>query len=448
MAVIYLRSTDGNDADDGSTWALAKATLAAALVAAGAGGTVYVSQAHAESQASAMTLSSPGTPGSPVKVLCVSDAAEPPTALTTGASVSTTGANAITIGGVSTTNGTSIYQGITITAGSGATAAALNIGVSGSNINCIMMNCKLALGTTAAASRFALSEGTRGAQVLLINTTLKFGAVGQGIRAGKRVIWQDTPSAIDLTGSTPTTLVLPTGQDFGIIFRSVDLSALGSGNNLVSFVANGGVTSTRLINCLLGASVNILTGTLFGPGEEVLIDNCDSADTNYRMEHYKYQGSIKTETSITRSGGASDGTTPISWAMASLAGASFASPLASPPIAIWNDTTGSAKTITVEIAIDNAGTALTEADIWLEIEYPGTASSTLSSFATDHNSTLLAPSTTDQTASSATWNNMTNPTRQTVAVTVTPQEKGWMIGKIMLAKPSTTVYVDPVMVVS
>ncbi len=54
MAVIYLRSTDGNDLDDGLTWATARATLANALTAAGAGGTVYVSQNHAETQASAM----------------------------------------------------------------------------------------------------------------------------------------------------------------------------------------------------------------------------------------------------------------------------------------------------------------------------------------------------------------------------------------------------------
>ena len=36
MADIYLSSVDGSDSDDGSTWALAKATLAAALTAAGA----------------------------------------------------------------------------------------------------------------------------------------------------------------------------------------------------------------------------------------------------------------------------------------------------------------------------------------------------------------------------------------------------------------------------
>ena len=38
MAVLYVRSTDGDDADNGSTWALAKATLAGAFAAAAEGG--------------------------------------------------------------------------------------------------------------------------------------------------------------------------------------------------------------------------------------------------------------------------------------------------------------------------------------------------------------------------------------------------------------------------
>jgi len=101
-AVVYLRSSDGNNADSGATWALAKATLAdtggtGALTAAGAGGTVYVSDNHAETQATTMTLASPGTAASPVRIICVDDAAEPPTARAITATVSTTGPAALAI---------------------------------------------------------------------------------------------------------------------------------------------------------------------------------------------------------------------------------------------------------------------------------------------------------------------------------------------------------------
>src|SRR3972149_1584016 len=86
----YVRSTDGSDADTGLTWALAKATLVGALAVAAAGERIWVSQAHAETQASAMTLTSAGTESSPVEILCGNDAAEPPTAMATTATISIT----------------------------------------------------------------------------------------------------------------------------------------------------------------------------------------------------------------------------------------------------------------------------------------------------------------------------------------------------------------------
>src|SRR3990167_2296817 len=94
MANIYVRSTDGSDADDGSTWALAKATLAGALAIATSADTIWVSQNHAETAAGNKSHTFPTTPG--LRVLCGNDAAEPPTALATTATVTTTGNFAVT----------------------------------------------------------------------------------------------------------------------------------------------------------------------------------------------------------------------------------------------------------------------------------------------------------------------------------------------------------------
>ena len=96
---IYLRSTDGNDGDDGTTWALAKATLVGSLAVVDVGGTVFVSQVHAETQASNMILTSPGTAADPVEIICGNDAAEPPTAVATTATVTTTGTADIVFSG-------------------------------------------------------------------------------------------------------------------------------------------------------------------------------------------------------------------------------------------------------------------------------------------------------------------------------------------------------------
>mgnify|MGYP003394608494 FL=1 len=48
MADRYGRSTDGADGDGGTTWALAKATLAGLAAIDAAGDRIFLSQAHAE----------------------------------------------------------------------------------------------------------------------------------------------------------------------------------------------------------------------------------------------------------------------------------------------------------------------------------------------------------------------------------------------------------------
>jgi hypothetical protein len=439
MAIVYLRSTDGSDSDDGSTWALAKATLAAALTAAGAGGTVYVSQSHAETQASAMTLASPGTAVSITKVICVNDGAAPPTSLATTATVSTTGANNMSF------TGHAYVYGITFTAGNSTNAADMNILSTSSAGYLCFDTCILTLGGNNLSSDFILGTATTNSQKIdFANTTLNYS------NSGNRTVVRCEVSGKNVTigGTAPTTLFIHASNSAPktIKFIASDLSLLGSSKYLVNPTAGNGIFAFS--NCKLGASVAVLNGSITGQGgTDVFLDNCDSGDTNYRMEHYKYQGSIKSETSKIRSGGASDGTTPISWNMTSLSGATFASPLESPPITIWNETTGSSKTVTIEIAQDSAATALNDDEIWIEVEYLGTSGYPISSIATDRKNNILS-SVTAQTTSSATWDNMTTPTKQKLEVTFTPQEKGPFIARVMLAKASTTVYIDPLVTVS
>jgi hypothetical protein len=443
MAVLYVRSTDGNDADNGSTWTLAKATLAGAMAVAAPGDTIYVSNNHAEVSTDVITLPAVGTATNFVKIICVNDSAEPPTTQATTATVSSGPGFAINI-----VPGYVYIDGVTIIAGSGTTFSSdislLNSTASG----CwIIVNGGLVLGAANSGSDFIFGQvGANPQKVKLVNSTLTYS------HAGNRTILRAELELKRCTigGTVPTVWLTPVGGDvkMGAMVRGCDLSAFGSGKSLVN--PSGACGNYQFVDCKLGSAVSVLSTAIPGPGgATVRVENGDSADTNYRMDHYNYQGSIKSETAKVRSGGASDGTTAISWNMTSLAGASFISPLESPPLRpVWNTTTGSAVTLTVEIAQNNAGTALKESEVWLEVEYLGTSGYPVSSFANDNNSTVLTASTTDQTTSSVTWNNMTNPTKQKLSVTVTPQEVGWIIPRVMLAKASTTVYVDPIATVS
>jgi hypothetical protein len=177
--------------------------------------------------------------------------------------------------------------------------------------------------------------------------------------------------------------------------------------------------------------------------------NSDSADTNYRYQKKTQFGTITHETTLVRTGGASDGTTNLSRKMVSNADAEWNhQTLDSPEIVLWNETVGSAITVTVEILHDSA-TNITDKEIWMEVQYLGTSGTPLSLFVDDAAADYITAAA-DQADSSATWTTtgMANPNTQKLNVTFTPQEKGYIHATVKLAKASYTVYYDHKLAVS
>jgi hypothetical protein len=172
--------------------------------------------------------------------------------------------------------------------------------------------------------------------------------------------------------------------------------------------------------------------------------NCDSGATNYRLWIETFAGSIKSETTLVKTGGASDGTTALSWKLTTTANANeYVAPLITDDMAIWIDNTGSTKTISVDILHDSA-TALTDAEVWLEIDYLGSSAQPLGTPASDKRATVLTTAA-NQASSSASWvtTGLANPNMQKLEVTFTPNMKGFVYARVCLAKPSYTIYVDP-----
>jgi len=194
-------------------------------------------------------------------------------------------------------------------------------------------------------------------------------------------------------------------------------------------------------NCKLPASWSgsLVTGTL-SLSERHELYNCDSGDTNYALHIADYAGSIIQETTIVRTGGASDGTTTLSWKVVSSANAEYPhQTLNTSEIVKWNDTTGSAITATVEVVTD--GVTLTDGECWLEVQYLGTSGYPLGSFISDAKADVLATAV-NQATSNETWTTtgLASPTKQKLSVTFTPQEKGYYMCRVYLARPSATVY--------
>lgn len=413
------------------------------------GDTYFVSDLHQESQASGPVLRSPSaTLSSAIQLLCIDHTASlPPTSVnvTTGAKYSTTGANNITF-----ERGMGYLNGIEFSAGSSSNTASIFIsGSSGNATSWYFENFKLTLANTSASSVIQFgSNGNAGLYyTILANTQMKFGSTSQGVNADGDInpIWRNTPNAIDTGGSIPTTLFNSNAQGIcQVNISGVDLSAMGSGTTIVGAQNYNAVFN--LDHCKLGASVTV-AATPTRLSSRINVALCDSGANAYRNEVYASQGTMTTETTVVRSGGASDGTTPVSWKHVTTTNAGPFFPMTSIPFVIWNATTGVSQTATVEIL--NDGTTLTNSDIWLSLEY---MSSTTSPLATWGSSGLVNPlsTPTNVASSTATWTTtgISSPVKQKIQLTFTAEFPGYVCAVINIAKQSSTIYVDPLITIT
>lgn len=432
----YVRSTDGSDADDGSTWALANATMSGAITDSAAGDTIYVSQSHAQTQATALTLTFVGTLASRNKIIFGDDAAEPPTALATTGSISTTGTSGITIAG------SLHWTGGTISCGTGAGNVSLTVASADNNYQSYA-GTTFVIGTTSTAARFVCGSNTSTVEtrVDFRDCIWKFGSTSQGWSLYRTV--RVFGGSIDNSGSKPATLIVvaPT-ISLDCVIENFDASNCATSFNwcAASPVAPGRIL---LRNCKApsGWTGDLVSSSISHPCFRVEAYNMDTGASNYKFWIRDYFGSVIQETTIVRSGGASDGDTAMSAKMVSNSNAGFpGGGLVSQPIAMRLDSSGSSVTATVELVTDNV--TLTNKDLSIRVLYLKNSGDTLGGSATSEPSVVA--SATNLTSSSVTWTTtgLTTPVKQKATVSFTPQQEGVAVIEVTLYKASTTVYVD------
>lgn len=405
-----------------------------------AGNSFFVASEHAETQATAITLLSPGTTALPCIAYAVTKTTLPPVSanLTTGASINTTGANTINIQGLLT------MRGFTVSAGSVGNTASILFNSSNANHFVIMDTCSLVLNNTSITSLIGPGAGVSGNQtagVKLINTTMTFGSISQGISFAANVpfTWENTASA--LLGTLPTTLFYTNPFSNVVTFRGVDLGAYGAGKKLVG--ASGGPITANFIDCKLGASVTV-SSTPIERNAIVNVIRCDSGATNYRNEKYVYDGTQTIETTIVRTGGASDGTTPITWKIVTTANSRWTFPYESFPISIWNDSTSAITTLTIYGTTTGGGVPKDD-EIWVDVEYLGSSLTPQGSFITSSKADNLAASAaTNNSSDGSTWaGGGAGNGFKIVVPTFTPGMKGPINIIVKAAKATSTYYIDP-----
>jgi len=376
-----------------------------ALPGIGAGDYIYVGQDHAETTSAGLQLNM----FNDQKIICVNRAGgsslPPVTAdLATTATITCTqsGGNFYFNSSV-----TDYWYGITFNAGSGSNSTSL----SNNNGTHIFDNCNLVLSNTNSASRIenTNSNASRNSWVLK-NSTVQFGSTSQGISNTLGTFeWYGSPSPGTL-GSVPTTLFVVTGGAAGqrgnITVRDVDLSAI----NTTLLSSNNISNTVTLANCKLNSSVSLTgsgTGTATsGDASVISIDNCDDSTNarNYRMQRVYGASQVIQDAVLVRTGGASDGVTPISHRI-TLCGTTALDIYPGRGVAVTTryNTTGASKTITIE-TIYNGATALTNAQCWIEVEALTTAGAPLGSLTNSHVANYLgSTAAATLTASTKAW---------------------------------------------
>ena len=445
MTDYYLRSSGGSDADDGLTWANAKATMAGVLaIPIAAGDRVFVRNDHSETTG-AQTWVFPGTPAAPNQVICVSDAAEPPTARSTGALFATTTSTARTI------RGTVKVYGLTLGAGAGGSSASMTLGASSSPQIQFQEyeECTLRLQGTGTTGRliFGTTGTVSSSRLVLINPTFSFTNASQGclIQQVELEIFGGATS-----NTTPTSLILFAGATGSsnacrVTFNGFEFSGYGTAFNLTAQVT--GATAVTFRGCKFAASwAGAIVLTSIDPGARVRIIHSMAGTARLRYNEVQYPGTIEYESTIVRSGGAvDDGADGGAMSYKCTTNANCSWPhavLILPEVFHGNTTTGSAVVPKIGVVHDSV-TNLTTRQFYASYLYKATASSDLLSLASDRCEELVAAS--DLAASSETWTTtgMTNPNKQQLAKSITPQVAGDIIIQPYMGVASKVVYYCP-----
>ncbi len=428
MAIIYCND-DGSNTAPHETWAKAATTFLVAVDAAAAGDDIYIGADHAEDPGTNVVYAFPGTDAAPNRVVSVTVDTTTYNKADNIQIDNSAAARDITITGHVKFYGISIKLGDDLLANQTGSSIMFDDSV----LELSRANGgQVFIGTTNAQQFFGLK-----------NTNLNFsggGALSAINLIGIGFVWEG--GTLTAGGTTPSRLFNAGDRDNVIRISGVNMSDWDAA---IFDVGDACRYTGEVHHCLLNASTTLAEGTISDSNTRVLMSGCDDTTGNdlYRFEYVDYYGSIVHDDNIFRTtGGASDGTTPISLKMVTTANAAeFSEPLISQPIVIWNDTTGS-RTFTIQCLWDSV-TDIQNDEIWAEFEYLSASADTESDLANDGLANILA-SPADQTTNATAWTeSLTNDNEFELSVTVTVNRVGPVIARVHLGKPSTTVYVDP-----
>jgi hypothetical protein len=357
---------------------------------------------HNETTGAALSLSGVGSGATPCRFFSIDHTQTLPAAsssLKPGATITCSIAVANSFIIISGNNFTSYWYGFNFIA-SGALAGSMIALCNGGPVRGQYESCTFQLtgGTSGSIIVLSGATGQGTAWLELVNCTFGFSNAGQFLDIGGGLLfWKNTADPC-FTGTIPNPAIKGSASTgFSVLIESVDLTSVGSGTLFYS-IGGGQIT---LKNCKLGTGPIIQTPTISSAAMNVDVANCDSGTAVYRNERHNICGDLTTSAQVVRTGGATDGTTPVSHFIAPSTFTRSWRPFTSLPLMIWNDVVGTSRTVTIYGASTGASLPLNSV-FWIEVQYMGsTGSPNASVVSTGLANQLTTPTTIAVTDTSA-----------------------------------------------
>lgn len=261
---------------------------------------------------------------------------------------------------------------------------------------------------------------------------------------------------IDLTlinVTTRTGWVFTIQPTVGIVELSgLDASGLTNATlcELFSIGSSGGTTLTAN-NIKTAATWQPFTSGNGSQMESATLVNCGPADAPTYLAARSYVGDLLSSTDIYRTGGATIEGVACSWLITTTANCSEHSPFYTP----WRyGTISSTGSKTFDVFITNDTADLTDAEIWLEVEYKSESTEAIWALASDQRATITTTAAAQTDDTTSTWNG-SGPSftyKQKLSVTATVNQTGQYRVRVAVGKTSVAgsayLYIDPAVTVS
>ena len=439
MAHILVATTGSNTAPY-DTWAKAANKYSTALAAAVGGDTVWVASSTAETADT--TYTSAGTAANPVFVYATADTTNvPPQSVTTGVMIDASGTALADIGH----HGSCGVYGLHFKAGTGASAGIITLVATDESV-VDLESCTVELAGTAATSEIRLGlDNSRNMKLTTRNCTFLFGATTQGI-VGRQMKWESYGDSFAPTGAVPANLIESVSVNGGLWrFEGADLSTI-SGN---FYGASGSTMPLRieLYGPKLHATFVPMVAQTNEAHVEIFIFDGDSGDVHYKLYHENAKGKTEISTAIYATAGATfDGSTHYSFKITTTADANFGLPYCSPWIEAYNEDITTSITPRLEALRDGSATKYNDDQAWGEWSYKGFTGFSRVTHVNDRRglaASAAAQATSTLGAGDWTGEGGTAAFMKFEPAAFTPAEIGAVRARVVVAVPSSTVYVDP-----